>query len=277
MVFCLPLYHPVRLVQEICMLDQICEGRFMPGVGRGIRDVEHEWFGLDPAEAGSRFEETFAVIVRGLAVGRLDFEGRYYRFKGVPLDLEPLQRPYPPFWYAGNLEAAGRRGLNALGGGSVRRESLERYWELWQESRRAPEPVNPQQAAPVVGSTRHMFLADTDAEAVAVARRAWGVYRQNFNATSTRVGGVEVGRGSDPVVDAFERAVRGGSVLAGSPDSIREQVASYLDEVGPLYNYFAGAFQWGDISHEEALHSIGLFATQVMPSLAARSARGVTV
>ena len=47
MVLCLPLYHPTRLIQEFCMIDQLSHGRFMPGVGRGVRDVEHELFGSD--------------------------------------------------------------------------------------------------------------------------------------------------------------------------------------------------------------------------------------
>ena len=58
MVLCLPLYHPVRLIQEICMLDQLSGGRFEPGVGRGVRDVEHEWFGLDPMQSRERYKET---------------------------------------------------------------------------------------------------------------------------------------------------------------------------------------------------------------------------
>ena len=45
MVLCLPLYHPTRLIQEFCMIDQLSHGRFMPGVGRGVRDAEHELFG----------------------------------------------------------------------------------------------------------------------------------------------------------------------------------------------------------------------------------------
>ena len=52
LVLILPDYHPVRLVQEIYMLDQPSRGRFIPGVGRGARDVEDEWFGVDPRRCG---------------------------------------------------------------------------------------------------------------------------------------------------------------------------------------------------------------------------------
>src|ERR687885_307643 len=86
MVLCLPLYHPVRLIQEICMLDQLSNGRFEPGVGRGVRDVEHEWFGLDPMEARARYRETLEVLRQALRQGRLDYHGRYYTFDDVPLN-----------------------------------------------------------------------------------------------------------------------------------------------------------------------------------------------
>src|ERR671938_206661 len=66
MVLCLPLYHPVRLIQEICMLDHLSGGRFELGVGRGVRDVEHEWYGLDPMQSRARYKETLDVVVHGL-------------------------------------------------------------------------------------------------------------------------------------------------------------------------------------------------------------------
>ena len=83
MVLCLPLYHPVRLLQEICMLDHLSGGRLEPGVGRGVRDIEHEWFGLDAMQARDRYSQA--------------------------------QRPLPPMWYAGTIQSAARQGMNGLG------------------------------------------------------------------------------------------------------------------------------------------------------------------
>src|SRR3954451_11117928 len=67
LVHVLPLYHPVRLVQEICMLDQLSRGRLDFGVGRGIRSVEHEWFGLSPDDARRRSDEILAILVAALS------------------------------------------------------------------------------------------------------------------------------------------------------------------------------------------------------------------
>ena len=68
-VFVLPLYHPLRLVQELCMLDNISNGRLDVGVGRGVRAIEHEWFAVPQSEVRARYEETLAIVLRALTTG----------------------------------------------------------------------------------------------------------------------------------------------------------------------------------------------------------------
>src|ERR1051325_779436 len=67
LVYCLPLYHPLRLIEEICMLDHLSGGRLQVGVGRGITAIEHTYWGLSPAEAQARQDETLAILARGLS------------------------------------------------------------------------------------------------------------------------------------------------------------------------------------------------------------------
>ncbi|HTL31192.1 MAG TPA: LLM class flavin-dependent oxidoreductase, partial [Tepidisphaeraceae bacterium] len=99
LVYTLPLYHPIRLIEEICMLDQMSGGRLQFGVGKGISPIEVAYYGLDPAKLGKMFTEAFEVLMRGLQSRTLNFEGEFYHFKNVPLVLEPLQKPHPPLWY----------------------------------------------------------------------------------------------------------------------------------------------------------------------------------
>src|SRR4051812_31544853 len=80
MVYALPLYHPLRLIEEICMLDQMSGGRLQFGVGKGISPIEVAYYGLDPAKLGKMFVEAFDVLMRGLQNRTLDFEGEFYRF-----------------------------------------------------------------------------------------------------------------------------------------------------------------------------------------------------
>src|ERR1700722_1574131 len=81
LVYLLPLYHPLRLIEEICMLDQLSHGRFELGIGRGGAAVEHRLFGIstDPAELSRRFAEVRDIVVRGLTSDVLDYDGEFHQ------------------------------------------------------------------------------------------------------------------------------------------------------------------------------------------------------
>jgi alkanesulfonate monooxygenase SsuD/methylene tetrahydromethanopterin reductase-like flavin-dependent oxidoreductase (luciferase family) len=262
MVHIMPLYHPVRLVQEICMLDNLSGGRFDFGMGRGARSIEHEWFAIDPAESRQRSEEILAIIVSALSTGNLAYRGRFYQIDDAPLDLLPVQKPYPPLWYAGGWEFAGRKGLNFLGRTA---DDIAGYWRLWEESRDRGEHLNPQLAAPRAGINRHIVVRETDEEAKAIARRALPAHARNFNATSLAYPDGRIIPPMNGDLDDDRSHTR--RVLFGSPATVREFLERTLEDVGerPSF-YFTGAFQWGDMTHEEALESIRLFAAEVMPA-----------
>jgi alkanesulfonate monooxygenase SsuD/methylene tetrahydromethanopterin reductase-like flavin-dependent oxidoreductase (luciferase family) len=267
MVLCLPLYHPVRLIQEICMLDHLSSGRFEPGVGRGVRDVEHEWFGLDPMQSRERYRETLDLVVQGLLDGRLNCSGQFYSYANVPLHHRPLQKPLPPFWYAGNAQSAAAQGMNALGGAQGAQDYAA-YWRAWELGRASGNPMY--QRDPLVGSVRWLLVAPSDAEARAIGRRAWRVYGEHFFATDLRVLGQTrltraTGPGSDP-----DREIDRGAPLVGSPATIRDKLLATLESNGPGHNYLAAAFQWGDMTHAEAVESLRLFAAEIMPALLER-------
>ena len=265
MVLCLPLYHPVRLIQEICMLDHLSGGRFEPGVGRGIRDLEHEWFGLDPMQSRERYQETLEVVIKGLLEGKLEYAGEYFEYHDVPVHHQPVQKPLPPLWYAGNVLSAAAQGMNGLGRPEDR-SVFEEYWRTWEAGRASGNPLY--QRRPRVGSNRHLLVAETDAEARAIARRAWRAYGDHFFATEVRVGGQVRDRdalaaGADP-----DRQIDSGALLVGAPSTVRDKLLAYLDEVGPAHNYLAAALWWGDLTHAEAMRSLRLYAEEVMPALA---------
>jgi alkanesulfonate monooxygenase SsuD/methylene tetrahydromethanopterin reductase-like flavin-dependent oxidoreductase (luciferase family) len=269
MVLCLPLYHPVRLIQEICMLDHLSGGRLEPGVGRGVRDVEHEWFGLDPMQSRDRYRETLDLLLQGLLSGRLNYQGQYYTYDAVSVHFAPAQRPLPPIWYAGNIQSAASQGMNGLGRPEGP-DAYAAYWRTFETGRASGNPLFDRQ--PRVGSTRHLVVADTDAEALDLARRAWRAYGQHSFATDLR----NLGQTRDPQAysagaDA-DSQIQSGALLAGSPSTVRDTLEAYLDQVYPLHNYLVTAFQWGDLSHAEATHSLQLYASEVMPALAERRA-----
>lgn len=267
LVYCLPFYHPVRLIEEIAMLDNLSGGRLQVGVGRGISQLEHRFWGHEPEQAAARFKEEFDILVNGLTHDRLTHHGEYHQFDDLPMVMRPKQQPYPPFWYAGNFEYAGRRGLNFLGGGPLRSlpAQASRYRSLWAEHVESPDRLNPHVPDPKVGAVKFLFVAGTDAEAEATARRAFVVRAANWPKPGYEQ--VEPTSGGATVHPSFngdyDFAKKVDALITGSPETVRKYVQAFANDSG--MNYFVGGFQWGDLSHAEAAHSLQLFATRVIP------------
>src|SRR5215467_8814398 len=109
MVYALPLYHPLRLLEEICMLDQMSGGRLDVGFGRGASPIELSYFGQDPKQAQAIYAEGLELIVKGMTERTLSFAGQYFKFDKVPIEVWPLQKPHPPVWYGVHSPDAAER------------------------------------------------------------------------------------------------------------------------------------------------------------------------
>jgi alkanesulfonate monooxygenase SsuD/methylene tetrahydromethanopterin reductase-like flavin-dependent oxidoreductase (luciferase family) len=264
LVYLLPFYHPVRLIEEICVVDHLSGGRLQIGVGRGISPAEHEFWGLSPEESHARFEEALAILLAGLTKDELSYTGKYYSFNGLPMELTPKQLPHPPFWYAGNVEYAARHGMNFIGASGIRRlpEIAEKYRRLYAEGGAAGTLVNTHVSSPKVGTARHLYVADTDAEAEATARKAWHTYHLNYAKRGAPPPAAGPSFGGD-----YDIARKTEAVVVGSPDTALAFVQRYADQEAS--NYFVGAFQWGDLTAAQQLRSLQLFGTEVMPRLIA--------
>ena len=108
--------------------------------------------------------------------------------RGSP--LHPLQQPHPPRWYPGNVETAAKRGFNTIIGGPIPAvaRGVVRYREVFEAHDGAHRGVNAAFGSPVVGGATRVFIAATDAEAQARARRSWAAYTRWIHrpgATST--------------------------------------------------------------------------------------------
>src|SRR5712675_2147045 len=118
LVYALPLYHPLRMIEEICMLDQLSGGRLEVGFGRGSVPAELIYYGQSPDAAQAIYAEAFELVLQGLTERRLTFHGKFFRFDDVPMELEPLQKPHPPVWYGlhapASAERAARKGLRVV-------------------------------------------------------------------------------------------------------------------------------------------------------------------
>ena len=119
LVYCLPLYHPLRLIDEVCMLDHLSDGRLQLGVGAGVSPVEVGFFDVDWESRRERFDESFEILLKGLASDELTHHGERYDFDAVPMTLSPVQRPHPPLWFG--ISHAGRARVGGRARGQRRR------------------------------------------------------------------------------------------------------------------------------------------------------------
>jgi alkanesulfonate monooxygenase SsuD/methylene tetrahydromethanopterin reductase-like flavin-dependent oxidoreductase (luciferase family) len=268
LVYTLALYHPLRLAEEICMLDHMSGGRFQLGIGRGISPYELAYYGADPAQASAVYIEAWQVILKAFAGGELTHEGRHFQFRGVPITMQPLQRPHPPLWYGvGNVEGVVwcvQNRVNAVINGPLARvrEMTDRYRAEWRKAGHAPETM------PLVGTTRHVVIAESEERALALARCAYSRWHASFMFLWKK-------HGTAPMFAAFPEdfdEVRAmGIVAAGTPAMVRDLLAAQVEESGA--NYLLARFAFGDLPLADSLRSVELFAREVMPALANEEVR----
>lgn len=265
LVYVLPLYHPLRLFEEICMLDHMSGGRMMLGVGRGGALLEHQRYGVDPAAAPAMYHEAFAVMMRAFESDVLDFEGKYYNYRDFLVQAKPLQRPHPPLWYgAPNAEAVGwaaPRAVNvvSLGPASRAREIADRYRKEWSALGRDAGDL------PMIGITRHIVVAPTDREAKDIAARNYPRWREAMEFIWKRSGAPFTL--AEIYTNDFASLERIGHGIAGSPSTVRDYIADLQRETG--VNYVLGQMAFGAMTEAEIGNSVRLFAREVMPSFAA--------
>jgi alkanesulfonate monooxygenase SsuD/methylene tetrahydromethanopterin reductase-like flavin-dependent oxidoreductase (luciferase family) len=271
LVYVLPLHHPVRLLEEISMLDNLSDGRLQIGIGRGTGGgQEFAMWGGNPDENNQRFDETFQILMRGLTSQFLSFQGQYFQLNDLWMELRPKQQPHPPFWYAGNPVNAGKYGGSFICFGSIADlpDIASRYLESWEQQRDEKDPTLPHVAQPLYGARMMFYIAATDQEAQDRARAAYRVYSGNY-AKPVPAGANSQPRPAgprniySPGVADFDTAKEWERVVVGSPQTVREHVQRYVEDSG--CNYLVTSFQWGDLTHEEASRSMEAFAAEVMP------------
>jgi len=224
LVYVLPAHHPLRLAEEICMLDHLSRGRLEVGIGRGASPHELAYFGVDPQAAPEMYVEAYSVIMQALTRDQVNFSGKHYQFADVPIEMKPLQRPHPPLWYAVPVpDGAAWPAQNQInivcGGPLVRvREITDRYRAAWAAEGRSPTEL------PLLGINRFVVAADSDREAMALGRRAWPLFYRSFM---------------------------------------------------KLWKLHGTQPRYARIPHDEVMHSVGIFAREMLPAQRGRVAQVV--
>jgi len=264
LVHTLSLYHPLRLAEEICMLDQMSGGRLELGIGRGISPHELAYYGVTPESAQPLYLEASEVILAALSGRSLTYRGEHFRFDEVPIVMAPVQKPHPPLW-CGTSNPEGTRWFSERSVNVVTnvpamraRAITDRYREEWARLGRDPADI------PLMGMARHIVIAGTREEAMSLGGSAYATWYESFmllwEKHGTRPPNVALPRDFVAFVDA-------GLAFVGTPEMVREAIEQAVAASG--INYLLCRFAFGDLPYEAARRSVDLFIGEVMGGIAA--------
>jgi alkanesulfonate monooxygenase SsuD/methylene tetrahydromethanopterin reductase-like flavin-dependent oxidoreductase (luciferase family) len=250
------LYHPLRLAEEVALLDMLSGGRVNWGAGRGFAPSEFNAFGVPVAESAERFREAVEIVLQAWTEERVTFAGKHFRFDGIEVLPKPLQAPHPPVWMAATSEgaidwAAGR-------GFSILMDPHASLAELGAKRRRYRDKLAEagfSEDGRDIPMARLIALAPTAAEAETVARRGaqWlvdayaGPQHEHRKTMPARTYD-----GKEPAQHYVDSVI-----LHGTPESMIDQIARLKEEIG------LGYLMCAPLSRE----SFRLLADKVLPRL----------
>jgi alkanesulfonate monooxygenase SsuD/methylene tetrahydromethanopterin reductase-like flavin-dependent oxidoreductase (luciferase family) len=261
LVYALPLHHPLRMIEEICMLDHLSGGRLDIGFGRGSSPIELDYYGQDPEGSSQAYDVALNTVLSGLTSKTLALQDSNGSVREVPMELAPLQQPHPPVWYGvhsvESAERAARAGFNiACNEPALASRS---YIDRYRSVRRQLDQFGQE---PKIGVTHFVVVADTAELALASARRAYLRWHQSFHHLFRRHGRTAKISGGEATFD--ELAARGKGV-AGTPEMVLDFLHTRL--IQSSANYCINRFAFGDLSLAESLASVQLYKSRIMPKL----------
>lgn len=273
----LPFHDPVRLAEELAMVDILSGGRLDVGVGRGNRPVEFEGYRVPQIENRERFEEGLEIMLRAWTKERFAFEGRHYQIPEIRVIPKPLQQPHPPIYVVcvspDTIEATALRGwpmLNSILRGPIDPlvQQRDTYVKACRKAGRSEAEI-----ASLLGRwgvSRHIYVAPTDARAQAEARDAEMWYQEalrrflipddidrvhpllqpGFRAAAERLAHI-----------TWEQLVAE-TLAVGSPDTVADKIAQMRDlGVGEVLCWM----NFGGLPQAQVRRSMELFAREVLP------------
>src|SRR2546428_1075209 len=275
----LPALHanPLRLAEEIAMLDCMSGGRIISGFVRG---VPQEYLALSGSlpDARDRMKEAWDLVVKAWTAREpFEWRGKYFNYDRVSIWPRPLQQPHPPIVLPADSDegleiAASRRvptgsAYRSVGRG---RAVLDRYRELARKHGLTPGPEH-------CHLVRHVYVAETNARAREEAEPHLDYFWQkllSYHRGSMALLGqsppprpARVEKAEDvPLYEFdFDLCQKEGMSIVGDPDYVIREIRAQTRELG--VGVFVGLFQFGSLPHQLALKNIRLFGEKVLPAL----------
>ena len=272
---------PVRMAEEIAMLDCYSGGRIISGFVRGGA-VESLQGGIDPTENRERFEEAHDLILKcWTQPGPFRFEGKYFDHRVVNPWVLPMQKPHPDIWFPGtgspeSVVWAAQHGYPYMNLGALvdMTEYLKGiYIDTARESGYQPGPEH-------FGYLLKAFCADTDEKAVEIGRnymwnedhRQRGPREHNDPPGYQSREAVQIKR-SRPTTASYGIGRKMGyeelqglnNIIVGNPETVTRKLTEIIEKLSPGYLHIYG--NEGPMGHPDTMRSIELIGKEVIPAL----------
>jgi hypothetical protein len=228
-----PFYNPLRLAEEVALLDVLSGGRVNWGAGRGFERSEFAAFGIPGEESAERFHETVSIVLNAWTNQRVSHEGKFFRYEGVEVLPKPIQTPHPPVWMAASsnpaIDWAASQGHAILMDPHSSRDDLIRKRRHYA-AKMAEAGFS--DAGRDIPMARLVAVDETMEGARAVAKRVaeWTIASYVGNLANVRQGPVRDFGGKDPVDYYLEDVM-----IHGTPDSVVDQIQSFGADIGMNY------------------------------------------
>lgn len=252
-------YHPLRLAEELNMLDIFSKGRLNWGSGRGFDPVEFKLFGVTAEDVYERFRETADIVQKAWKSERFSHHGKYFNYDDAMVLPPPYQQPHPPVYLAADspdsIRKAGAEGYTIMLGPHASNADVKYKRGLYQEVMQANGHVVGNRDLPIV---RYIAIGETRAEAEAIARASsgWTVGAYVNPSKTAHLGAKTLESIIDPKVDPIERYLNDVAIVGTAPEVVDR--LKQLEVEIPM-NYLMIA----PMSHESFMR----FTKDVLPKL----------
>ena len=257
-ILLLPLLHPVDVAEQVAILDNICNGRFIFGLGLGYEIEEFEAFEIDRKTRVGRFEESLEIIKMLWTEDTVTFHGRHFNIENARPTHRPMQTPHQPIWIAANnspaIRRAARLGASWFASQHAHNDTLKEQMAVYKEAienSSAPAPWD-------ISIINYTFVAETDEEAFATCRpfleHRYNVYKDQGQDKELPTG--------DRFDMPFEELARD-RFLIGSPETVIKEIEKLLD-LG--FNHIIFFYQTAGLGGEQALNCLRLLGERVLPA-----------
>ena len=264
------LHHPIRLAEQLAILDNITKGRLVVGLGRGssYNIYDYQGFGIDHHEAQERLEETEKVLLQAWTSGAFAHRGKYWQLDVPMLRPRPYTKPHPPIIRAASGEASmlelarhGRPFLMNVQSIAVTRRRIELYRNAMLAAGHDEDKIVRNLEHCWVW--RNVFVAENDVEAERIGVPSFQAMVEARAALRNRIYRETGMRIEVPASDLpSARASIEHGFIHGSPGRVAEALAE-IDKLG--IGGVIATFRLGPMPHEAAANSLKLFMQRVAP------------